>query len=120
MAGETLRFSRFIHLRRFSLACFSGPMEPDTSVKSVAWTERWPKSSRNASLMASLCPTRRPMARSSQSMRFSALGGPSFRCAWRWRSRTRRISAPASVGFICATLMVASFRCLPVLVSKSV
>ena len=77
-AGSTLRFSRFIHVLRWALACFSGPIEPETSVNIEASGERLPKSSRKASVISSLCATSKPMARSSHSMRFSARTGPSF------------------------------------------
>src|SRR6185312_15869491 len=66
-------------------------MEPETSVNRLVWTERWPKSSRSASVIASLLSTRSPMARSIHSMRLAALGGPSLICAAFCRASTSRI-----------------------------
>lgn len=44
IAGVVLCFSGFIHLVRCSRACFSGPIEPATSVSDVASGDREPKS----------------------------------------------------------------------------
>jgi hypothetical protein len=52
IAGVVLRFSGRIHLARFSLAYFSGPIEPAMSVRPVASFERAPKSAFRASAIS--------------------------------------------------------------------
>ena len=53
IAGVVGRFSTFIHLRTLSFACFSGPIEPDTSVNFDICGERLPKSLFSASEISS-------------------------------------------------------------------
>ena len=53
MAGVVLRFSGRIQAFRLALACFSGPMEAETSVRPVTALDREPKSAFSASAIAS-------------------------------------------------------------------